>query len=454
MMQNLTLPTSQTLALGATLNAIVAVKSSANANASTDKTSPTEPNASFEMMLSKQVKVRRETIEHKPAQHKEAQAKQSDDSLIDASASIVQMVGDAKALLASDNGSENLVLGKKVEKALAEETLERAELTNGSLINAENPTLSSEVLALALTPSIAPVANKAIARNAKENQSLKLDASATTNKDIVLANTLSEFNNTQIKTLPSDQMNSAPSNFPIPTQFTTQNDTGISQVNLDASDTDSQQDRLLWASVSAAKPNQNSELVNGNALLNIAKDTEMPRLSDIVNNLVIPTNLQNQASQPNAVLPINQLGYGNQINAYPGRAGWDQAISQKIVWMVGAAEQTATLTLNPPDLGPLQVVINVRNDMADTTFISGNAEVRQALQDGMANLREKMAESGIQLGQANVNSGDRPKQEFQQAILNQKSSEFNRIDSTLPTETTMQKGSVGRINNGLVDTFA
>ncbi len=454
MMQNLTLPTSQTLALGATLNAIVAVKSSANANASTDKTSPAEPNASFEMMLSKQVKVRRETIEHKPAQHKEAQAKQSDDSLIDASASIVQMVGDAKALLASDNGSENLVLGKKVEKALAEETLERAELTNGSLINAENPTLSSEVLALALTPSIAPVANKAIARNAKENQSLKLDASATTNKDIVLANTLSEFNNTQIKTLPSDQMNSAPSNFPIPTQFTTQNDTGISQVNLDASDTDSQQDRLLWASVSAAKPNQNSELVNGNALLNIAKDTEMPRLSDIVNNLVIPTNLQNKASQPNAVLPINQLGYGNQINAYPGRAGWDQAISQKIVWMVGAAEQTATLTLNPPDLGPLQVVINVRNDMADTTFISGNAEVRQALQDGMANLREKMAESGIQLGQANVNSGDRPKQEFQQAILNQKSSEFNRIDSTLPTETTMQKGSVGRINNGLVDTFA
>ncbi len=444
MMQNLTLPTSQTLALGA--------MDGFKNGVSVDKSNSTAPNASFEMMLSKQVKAHKEAIHHKPAQykpaqHKPEQGKQSDDDLIDTSASIAQMVGDAKALLATDDGSESLMLGAQVEE----------EVANSSLINAENPTFSPEVLALALAPSVAPVikVNKIAAGNAKENQSLKVDGSVTSTREMILAKALSEFNNTQIKTSPSDQTNNAPSNLPI----TTQNDAGVSQLNLDADDTGAQQDHLLWASVTTAKPSQNSDLVNGNALLNLAKDTgikavDTPKLSDIVNNLAIPTNQQNQALQSNSVSPLHQLGNGNQINAYPGKTGWDQAISQKVVWMVGAAEQSATLTLNPPDLGPLQVVISVRNDMADTTFISGNAEVRQALQDGMANLREKMAESGIQLGQANVNSGDRPQQEFQQAILNQKSSEFSGTDSMLPTETTTQKSSVSRINNGLVDTFA
>jgi flagellar hook-length control protein FliK len=32
--------------------------------------------------------------------------------------------------------------------------------------------------------------------------------------------------------------------------------------------------------------------------------------------------------------------------------------------MVGSEEQTASLTLNPPDLGPLQVVLSVSNDQA------------------------------------------------------------------------------------------
>ncbi|MEQ1766316.1 MAG: flagellar hook-length control protein FliK [Methylotenera sp.] len=149
-----------------------------------------------------------------------------------------------------------------------------------------------------------------------------------------------------------------------------------------------------------------------------------------------------------------QLASSNVINTYPGKTGWDQAISQKIVWMVGAQEQSATLTLNPPDMGPLQVVIHVHNDHADTTFISDNAEVRQALQDGMANLRDKLNESGIQLGQANVNSGGQMQQQFQQsaqksatrtvAANNSQTSQTDNLSVTRPAV---------RVANGLVDTF-
>ncbi|WP_171001730.1 flagellar hook-length control protein FliK [Methylobacillus flagellatus] len=93
------------------------------------------------------------------------------------------------------------------------------------------------------------------------------------------------------------------------------------------------------------------------------------------------------------------------IESYPGRSGWNQAISQQVLWMVGALEQTATLTLNPPDLGPLQIVIQVSNEQASASFSSEHQEVRQALQDGMEHLRERMKEAGVTLGETSVGSG-------------------------------------------------
>ena len=148
-----------------------------------------------------------------------------------------------------------------------------------------------------------------------------------------------------------------------------------------------------------------------------------------------------------------QAGTSNVINAYPGKTGWDQAISQKVVWMVGAKEQTATLTLNPPDLGPLQVVINVNNDKADATFISENPEVRKILQDGISTLRGLMDQAGVQLGQANVSTG-KQQQDFQQAAKERSHQHVSENISAQPVETPVIMRNISRANNGLVDTFA
>lgn len=148
-----------------------------------------------------------------------------------------------------------------------------------------------------------------------------------------------------------------------------------------------------------------------------------------------------------------QAGSADSIKAYPGKAGWDQAISQKVVWMVGAAEKTATLTLNPPDLGPLQVVVSVNNDKADTTFISENPEVRKALESGISTLRHLMGQAGIELGQTNVGTG-KQQQEFQQAARERSVSQSST--NSAPQSAEMQKitRTVSRTSNGLVDTFA
>lgn len=152
---------------------------------------------------------------------------------------------------------------------------------------------------------------------------------------------------------------------------------------------------------------------------------------------------------PAAVQPA---GFSNVINIPPGKSGWSEAIGQKVVWMVGAAEQSATLTLNPKDLGPLQVIIHVNNEKADATFISENPEVRKALEEGMSGLRQSMGQAGVELGQANVNTS-KQQQEFQQASKGYSARQENGDSSSEGVDNPSNMRSNTRVSNGLVDTF-
>ncbi|UOD30880.1 flagellar hook-length control protein FliK [Massilia violaceinigra] len=155
-------------------------------------------------------------------------------------------------------------------------------------------------------------------------------------------------------------------------------------------------------------------------------------------------------------------GGADKLSARVGTPAWDNQVGQKIVWMVAGKEQSATLTLNPPDLGPVQVVLNISGDNASVTFSSGELEVRQALENAMPKLREMMDESGISLGNASVNAG-MPEQRQDQGeramaggsgsgngslggVINGSAADANE---RLAARTPVQGGGLG-----LVDTFA
>jgi flagellar hook-length control protein FliK len=104
-----------------------------------------------------------------------------------------------------------------------------------------------------------------------------------------------------------------------------------------------------------------------------------------------------------AVAASDQMG--QELSAQVGTDAWENQLGQKVVYMIGSEDQTASLTLNPPDLGPMQVVLSVSNDQASVSFSSNQEEVRQALENALPRLREMMSESGIALGNASVNAG-------------------------------------------------
>lgn len=233
---------------------------------------------------------------------------------------------------------------------------------------------------------------------------------------------------------------------------TTENQFAInSEVDISSNDTiksgfDDRQDFSKFLSSSLAKVAE----MQGKSV-NIVTDSAVKSDVDLSVDIAMSPNFATSSPQ----LLTQSQGYnsvGNAINTYFGSAGWNQEVSQKVIWMVGGTDQSATLTLNPPDLGPLQVVISVNNDKADTQFISDNPDVRQALEQGLETLRKMMRESGIELGKANVSAGNQS-----QSNGNQPERGYKTNPATLHASADLSLLSRPihiKAADGLVDTFA
>jgi flagellar hook-length control protein FliK len=416
-MQNL-LPITPALKNGADKNNFNADKSAA------------EPNSSFQMLLNQQVNSQKGSTQQKTV-HKNSN-KQVDTALEE------QMIAEQKKDepknddFLSNTGNfpmEQVELKPKATLAVDEDVDTQTEKAANNITDTGTISLTTTASPLVMWAS---VTSASTLTNTVQNQLVNIGKHTLVAQDVMLSNALAQGKNIQTTSVPQNDIQA--------TQPIAENKLATEQTRW-----------LDGLMPTLTKQNADGESVSAKMMLNTIKETSDKNLD--TKNVVVPSSQPLQVAQPNINAPLQQTGSSNNINAYFGKSGWDQAISQKVVWMVGAGEQSATLTLNPPDLGPLQVVINVQNDKADTTFISDNAEVRQALQDGISNLREKMSESGIQLGQASVSSGGPSQQEFQQAQRNQLAPQLISNTLALPVEKISRTNTIIRTANGLVDTF-
>ena len=136
--------------------------------------------------------------------------------------------------------------------------------------------------------------------------------------------------------------------------------------------------------------------------------------------------------------------------------GWQEAFSQKIVWLAGNERQSAQITLNPPQMGPIEIALNIDKGNATASFVSANADVRESIEMALPRLREMFAGIGLELGQANVSE-----ESFRQAADNasaQAATRWTGDQAILVTQAGMQGATSGlfvqRSGSGLVDIFA
>ena len=147
------------------------------------------------------------------------------------------------------------------------------------------------------------------------------------------------------------------------------------------------------------------------------------------------------------------------ISSPLGSNGWSDEFSQKISWMSTQQNQVAELHLNPPNLGPLDVVLKISDNQATALFTSPHSAVRDAVENALPRLREMLADNGITLGNTTVS--DQPPRDrspdgfsgngFGTAVRRETSDDASRLAGLSAAAT---QPAPMRRHNGMVDTFA
>ena len=161
----------------------------------------------------------------------------------------------------------------------------------------------------------------------------------------------------------------------------------------------------------------------------------------------------NQAAIAQPIVPVVM-----QVATPVGATHWGTELGQQMVMMsnnVRQGMQTAELRLDPPDLGPLRVSLNLADGVATASFVSAHASVRQAIEVAIPQLQQALAQAGISLGQTSVGE-QAAQQEFAQQNGNgsQRQQGGGVAVADSGADAAQPAVTVSRNANALVDTFA
>ncbi|GAB4358844.1 MAG: hypothetical protein Kow0060_13110 [Methylohalobius crimeensis] len=81
---------------------------------------------------------------------------------------------------------------------------------------------------------------------------------------------------------------------------------------------------------------------------------------------------------------------------------WADELGQRLIWMRGKSVQAAEMRLNPPQLGPVEVRVQVHEDQTSVQFASSHAAVREAIESALPRLRELFNTQQLQLDHVEV----------------------------------------------------
>lgn len=142
-----------------------------------------------------------------------------------------------------------------------------------------------------------------------------------------------------------------------------------------------------------------------------------------------------------------------------GGKEWGEGLSNRISWMLGQNVQQATLRINPPHLGPIEIRVAVHNDQTNVMFSAQHSAVREAIESAIPRLREMFSENNMQLVNVDVGQreagGQRAMSDFLfrgegESLAGEEHLEDGRLEESASEETEPAR----LISEGLVDDYA
>lgn len=138
------------------------------------------------------------------------------------------------------------------------------------------------------------------------------------------------------------------------------------------------------------------------------------------------------------------------LNVPPQHPSWNQSVGDRLQWMVGQNLQTAEIRLDPPELGSMEVRIQMNKDSTSIVFAAPNQQVRDALESAIPRLREMMDDIGLSLGDVNVSQESftqrQQANEDEQVAANQATSNESEIDELNAVASVAPRQGLGMLD--------
>ena len=205
------------------------------------------------------------------------------------------------------------------------------------------------------------------------------------------------------------------------------------------------------SNASAADPKTVSATADFSKLVQAATDNAAATIKPVLEAKTASVQPEQLASVQAMINPLSANPDTHTISAPLGSSTWAGEFSQKISWLSHQQSQVAELHLNPPDLGPMHIVISVTDNQATAQFSSPHSEVRHAIENALPKLRESLADNGIMLGNATVS--DQTPRDSGARNFTQPNNRTGVINTAEPAAISVPIVPTRR-HTGMLDTFA
>ena len=119
------------------------------------------------------------------------------------------------------------------------------------------------------------------------------------------------------------------------------------------------------------------------------------------------TSTSDKSTPQNISSAVNKLVQDTKVDVPAmtrplSHPAWNQEMGERIVWMSNQGISSAEIKMNPQNMGPITVRIDMNQDQATISFTAQNSEVRTALEASIPKLREMLGSQNVTLADVNV----------------------------------------------------
>jgi flagellar hook-length control protein FliK len=122
-------------------------------------------------------------------------------------------------------------------------------------------------------------------------------------------------------------------------------------------------------------------------------------------------NRSAEAANPVVGAPVGQstIETPSAVSIAPrlGSPDWSGAFAHAVAQVAADQLTEATLTISPPELGTIEIDLELHGDKMHIAFLSDSAEVRDSVESGLPALSQLLEKQGLSLGSADIRGNDR-----------------------------------------------